>query len=529
MKQWQIFLMLGLFVLVLSSFNSAEGASPVSITTDKSSGDILEGDFIVFTLTLDNSDTRYRNMEVYMVANWSSDIAWNSTFVDSNYDELDSNLIRMGKGELATINIMIICEGLCSAGDTNELRIYGLTDPRFYLTDYGEGEDPGNHTDTCGSADCKNDTTPASSSINITNIISLNLNARTGYTSVIACDVVASIGDNVFTPGDTYLWGYTLTNTGWLSDSYRFDVDVTSKDGQDVWYWEVAAGILDGKVLTGQSDSSSSAVHSIEASMSITPATNATSGVYNVELTVTSAGGGADAGCNFDVVIPENETEEETTGDPANETAEEETTGAPANETAEEETISISANVPMKVEYYEPQYIEFLNETKIVILEREVLVTQTDSQVNWVSMDIATGENFTFTFIADNLVNGTEYSFSYEIISVKHGSALENASHIFIANNTDEYSYNLEGQFPNGDWYYNCTRVQAVVSFVKNPNSNNGTLEELASFSTNSFYSSGYKGEICNPPINDPGFEIPSVSVISALISIGLIAIFRRK
>ena len=38
---------------------------------------------------------------------------------------------------------------------------------------------------------------------------------------------------------------------------------------------------------------------------------------------MTSTGGGADAGCNFDVVVPE--TEEETTGDPANETAEEET------------------------------------------------------------------------------------------------------------------------------------------------------------------------------------------------------------
>ena len=325
MKQWQIFLIFGLFMLVLSSFDSAEAAaSPISISSDSDSGDILEGEFLVFTLTLDSNDTRYRNMEVYMVAHWPSGIAWSYYLVDYNYDELDSNLIRMGAGEQATINIMIICEGLCSAGDTNELRIYGLTDPRFYLTDYGEGEDPGNHTDTCGSADCKNDTTPASSSANITNIISLNLNARTGYTSVIACDAVASIGDNVFTPGETYLWGYTLTNTGWLSDAYQFDVDVT-RDGYDVWYWEVDAGILDGKVLTGQSNSSSSAVHSIEASMSITPVTNATSGVYNVELTVASAGGGADAGCSFDVVIPGSETEEETTGDPANETAEEET------------------------------------------------------------------------------------------------------------------------------------------------------------------------------------------------------------
>ena len=176
---------------------------------------------------------------------------------------------------------------------------------------------------------------------------------------------------------------------------------------------------------------------------------------------------------------------------------------------AENETVSITINVPMKGDY--PDVTEI-----------------TDSQVEWDSMDIAAGENFTFTFIADNLVNGTEYSFSYEIISVRHGSALENASHIFIANNTDEYSYNLEGQFPNGDWY-NCTKVQAMVDFVKNPNSDNGTQEELASFSTNNFYSSSYKYDVCHSPVNDPGFEITSVSVIPAIISIGLIATYRKK
>ena len=65
MKQWQIFLMLGLFVLVLSSFDSAEAAaSPISISSDRDSGDIMEGEFLVFTLTLENSDTQYRNMEV---------------------------------------------------------------------------------------------------------------------------------------------------------------------------------------------------------------------------------------------------------------------------------------------------------------------------------------------------------------------------------------------------------------------------------------------------------------------------------
>ena len=168
----------------------------------------------------------------------------------------------------------------------------------------------------------------------------------------------------------------------------------------------------------------------------------------------------------------------------------------------------------MKPDYFNPNYPDV---TEI-----------TDLQVEWDSMDIATGENFTFTFIADNLVNGTEYSFSYEIINAYRGYTLDNASHLFIANNTEEYSYNLGGQFPYTGWE-NCSKVQVKVGFVKNPNSDNGTLEELASFSTNNFYNAGYKSGICNPPPNDPGFLIPSVSVIPALISIGLIATYRKK
>ena len=181
---------------------------------------------------------------------------------------------------------------------------------------------------------------------------------------------------------------------------------------------------------------------------------------------------------------------------------------------AENETISISVNVPMNPDHFNSNYPDV---TEI-----------TDLQVEWDSMDIATGENFTFTFIADNLVNGTEYSFSYEIINAWRGYTLDNASHLFIANNTEEYSYNLGGQFPDTGWE-NCTKVQVKVGFVKNPNSDNGTQEELASFSTNNFYSSSYKYDVCNPPVSDPGFEIPSVSVIPALISIGLIARYRRK
>jgi len=173
---------------------------------------------------------------------------------------------------------------------------------------------------------------------------------------------------------------------------------------------------------------------------------------------------------------------------------------------AEEETILISVNVPMKADH-----------PHIIITD----VTNV-SQVYWWSMDIALGENFTFTYIADNLVNGTEYAFSYEIVS-RRGDIYVNASHLFIANNTEEYSYNLEGQFVtpaylSGDNMSNCSEFIARVDFVKNPNSDNGTKKELATFSTDVFYSSGYTSEECYFPSNYPPFGMSPVENILDLL-----------
>jgi len=318
MKQWQIFLMLGFFLLVLSSFDSAEAAaSPVAISSDKSSADVLVDDYVEFTLTLSNSDTKYRKQDVYLAHNWPSGVAWSAEFVDTDYNELEEgNLVSIVKDGSTTIKLAIFCEGVCSAGDTNTVQIYAKTDPRFYQSDE-------NATDSCGSSDCKNDTTPASESSNVTNTISLALTARMAYDSMVGCDTVASTGDNKVYHNTTLSWAYTLTNVGWNTDSYQFTGHITSADSQDVSYWTVNPGMANGKELAGQSDTSSTAVHAADGVITIVSANNATSGVYNIELTVTSTGGGADAGCNFDVVVPE--TEEETTGDPANETAEEET------------------------------------------------------------------------------------------------------------------------------------------------------------------------------------------------------------
>ena len=319
MKEWPIFLMLGLFVLVLSSFDNAEAAaSPVSITTDRTYSDILEDEMVVTTLTLESNDTRYRNMEVFMLVNLPSGTAWPFEFVDTNYDVIPNNEVRLTKGGTATLFLIIYCYDECSAGDTNVFQIFAKTDPRFY-------DNGGNNTDTCGSDDCETDTTPANQSTNVTNTIAINFIARTGFTSSLSCDAVSSAGGNEVASDNTTLWAYTLTNTGWNSDNYQFTSVVTSADGHNVDYWTVNPGMADGKELTGQSNTSSTAVHTAESSISIIPATNATPGIYNVELAVTSNNGAPDSGCNFDVIVPGSEVEEETTGDPANETAEKET------------------------------------------------------------------------------------------------------------------------------------------------------------------------------------------------------------
>ena len=301
MKQWQIFLMAGLFLAVCNSLGDAEAAaSPVTISSDVSSADILVSEFMEATLTIENSDTTYRTMDVYLITNWASGVAWTTYFFDTNYDPIEDYKINMSKGGSEIVKFIVFCDGVCSAGDTNTVQVVAKTDPKFYNYD-------GNVTDTCGSDDCETDTSPASASSNVTNTITMTFTAREAYASYITCDVESSEGGNELSKDNTYLWGYALTNAGWNTDTYQFTSVVTSADGHNVDYWTTSPGMADGKELTGQSDSSSIAVHSAAGSISITPATDAAAGVYNVELTVVSTNGAPDSGCDFDVVIPAEE------------------------------------------------------------------------------------------------------------------------------------------------------------------------------------------------------------------------------
>ena len=287
--------------------NVDAAASPVTLSSDISSSDILVDDgsgnnWVEATLTLTSADTTYRTMEVYLISSWASGVAWTTYFFDTNYNPLSGNLVQLDKGGTYTVKFVVFCDGVCSAGDTNTVSVYGKSDPKWFDHSSGDGS-------CTGSTDCETDTSPASSSSNVTNTISITVTARQAYEQTVTCDAASSTGDNLMFQGNTYLWGYALTNTGWNTDTYQFTSVVTSNSGAEVGFWSVSPGISNGKELTGQSDSSSTAVHSASGSISIVPASNARPGVYNIELTVTSTNGAPNAGCDFDVVIPEPDLE----------------------------------------------------------------------------------------------------------------------------------------------------------------------------------------------------------------------------
>ena len=282
--------------------NVDAAASLVTLSSDSSSADVMVGDYTIATLTLSSSDTTYRSMEVYLVASWASGVAWTTYFMDTNLDPLDGDMISLSKGSSGTVKFIIMCDGVCSAGDSNTVSVIGKTDPKWY-----DGQ-----TDSGTSSGCQpscSDTTAASSSSNVTNTISITVTARQAYEQTVTCDATSSEGDNQIFQGNTYLWGYSLTNTGWNTDTYQFTSVVTSNSGAEVGFWTVSPGISDGKELTGQSDSTSTAVHKAAGSISIIPASNARPGVYNIELTVTSTHGAQSAGCDFNVVVPEPDLE----------------------------------------------------------------------------------------------------------------------------------------------------------------------------------------------------------------------------
>tara|TARA_B100001250_G_scaffold243713_1_gene209471 strand:+ start:941 stop:2371 length:1431 start_codon:yes stop_codon:yes gene_type:complete len=225
MKQLRLFIAFAFVVLLSFTFDNSEAMSPVAISIDDNSYEkvIFEDDYIFESFTIQNDDNIYRKMEVNLNAIWLENVNWSFMWLDMNGDNIEDNTVTLTvQGEM-TVMLAIFCDGNCKAGDSTTIQIFGKTDPKFYAADY---DDPSNHTDTCGSDDCVNDTSPASESANITNSIQLSLTAWAEYSFDLDINQSSlSKKDNVFN------WNYTITNTGFSWDSYNFSFEFYNETG----------------------------------------------------------------------------------------------------------------------------------------------------------------------------------------------------------------------------------------------------------------------------------------------------------
>lgn len=280
--------------LATMGVSNVNAASPVSIAADQTTFDIMVGGTITTVLTITSQDSVYKKMNLFLDVSWPSGEEWDTSLTDSNYDSLSNDQVTLTKGGSATVLLTVSCGSDCDAGDTNTVQVTGQSDPKFYV---------GSTNSNCGSSNCLTDTTPASSSSNTTNTITITLTARTGFSHVVACDTEHNGGDINVYQGITYLWPYTLTNTGWDTDNYQFTSTVTSESGADVTGWSVTPGLSNGKELTG-SDSSLTGISEVEALIEIAPALTARPGTYNIDLVVSSNGGGPSDNCVIEVIVP---------------------------------------------------------------------------------------------------------------------------------------------------------------------------------------------------------------------------------
>ena len=295
------FSVVAMLVFSFGVSNVDAAVSEVVISSDISTADVMVGDFVIATLTLDNKDADFAKQEVYLAYSFVGGVNWEVKLKNTNGNLLEDQTISVGDQDQTTVTVEIYCNGVCEAGDTNVLTIFGKTDPRWYS---GGSDD----TETCGSSDCLTDTTPPSSSSNNTNSVTITLTARTGGAHTVDCDDVSGDGDNKLFHGEEYQWGFDLENTGFNSDTYTFETSVTTASGGTVDGWTVDTG-LSNKVLTGTSDTTSSAVHSTEGSMTIKLADSTRPGSYLVGMQVTGTNSGNVEGCQFDVIVPEPDLE----------------------------------------------------------------------------------------------------------------------------------------------------------------------------------------------------------------------------
>ena len=316
MKAWQLYISLVFFFALLGITDGSEASSPVILISDMSSVDVMEGEYVVATLTVTNTDNSFRQMEVKLTAHFPGGISWTTMFLDTDGNPIDGDIVTLGKQDSTTVKLVIFCDDVCSAGDTNTVQVLGQTDPIFYPSS-------SNDTDSCGSTDCVNDTSPASNSLNLTNTIGLNLAAFTDYKFELSFDSNSSTKVKDQSMITTFSWNYSIINQGYYSDNFNISLNILNEFDSNVTddYFSISSPNSNGTFIPGLSISNGSNFFQGKVNFFVI---NATSGNYTFNLTVMSQAGNQSSHAEASVIVEffvevndgkiVNETEDEVLG-----------------------------------------------------------------------------------------------------------------------------------------------------------------------------------------------------------------------
>ena len=97
---------LSVVAMLVASFgvtNVDAAASPVSLASDISSADIMEGEYVIATLTLTSSDNTYRKMEVKLTATFPGNDGWTTMFLDTDENPISGDMVTLGKQDTETV------------------------------------------------------------------------------------------------------------------------------------------------------------------------------------------------------------------------------------------------------------------------------------------------------------------------------------------------------------------------------------------------------------------------------------------
>jgi len=272
---------LAVAVLLLTGYAllemSSGATSPVVISSDKSSLDVVEGREALFEITLTN--TGETSQTVQMSADWLSGSPWEWNFTQIGGAPLDE--VRDTSGQLVHNGIVVPGDGSVSFHFVVQVPM-GEADVTSRITLAGID----NYGSYAGNVTRQDDGTD----------LTLTINAVHGLSVALELDAASQSGNTLAYQEQSTAWGYTVRNEGYYLDTYNLEV-IPPAAG-----WSIETGFAPGTEIEGlQSDA---APHTFEGLMAITPPANARPGNYDIHFDVSSIYSGVSDTGTITVTIP---------------------------------------------------------------------------------------------------------------------------------------------------------------------------------------------------------------------------------